>query len=155
MIDQVLAAWRVNNRINLLLTDHIDDEGMRCTLSSRRGRSVGRQFAHLHNNRIWHLTRRAKALATNAHLFATHDEPDRHTLASSLRDSAQRIEQFIRLASEGAPGVRTFKRGLIPCVAYFIAHESHHRGNILLTLKQSGHAVEKKVRDAIWDWDRL
>ncbi|MDH3290232.1 MAG: hypothetical protein OEO20_01740 [Gemmatimonadota bacterium] len=155
MIDQILTAWQVNNRVNLLLIDHIDDKGMRCTLSTRGGRSVVRQFAHLHNNRIWHLTRRAKSLAADAHLFDTHDEPDRHTLAAALRDSAERIEQLIRLASEGAPGVRTFKRGLIPYIAYFIAHESHHRGSILLTLKQSGHAVDKTIRDAIWDWDRV
>lgn len=34
------------------------------------------------------------------------------------------------------------------------AHESHHSGNILLTLKQSGHPVQQDVRYAIWDWDR-
>jgi len=79
----------------------------------------------------------------------------RHTLAAALRDSAERIEQLIRLASEGAPGARTFERGLVPYVAYFIAHESHHRGSILLTLKQRGHAVDKTIRDTIWDWDRL
>jgi len=38
---------------------------------------------------------------------------------------------------------------------HFIAHESHHRGNTLLTLKQSGHKIDKTVQYAIWDWDRL
>ncbi len=103
MIDEILTAWRVNNRVNLLLIDHIGDEGMRCTLSSRGGRNVVRQFVHLHNNRIWHLTRRAKGLATDAHLFATHDEPDRRTLSAALEDSAQRIEQLIQLATEAHP----------------------------------------------------
>ena len=78
MIDEILTPWRVNNRVNLLLFDHIGDEGMRCTLSSRGGRTVVRQFAHLHNNRIRHLTRRAKGLATDAHLFATHDDGSAH-----------------------------------------------------------------------------
>jgi uncharacterized damage-inducible protein DinB len=155
MTDQILEAWRTNNRVNLFLIEHISDAGMRCTLSRRGGRNVVRQFAHIHNNRVWHLQRRAKKLATGAHLFDTYDEPDRRTLAAAFQDSAQRIEELIRLASEGAPGVRTFKRGLVPYIAYFVAHESHHRGNILLTLKQSGHGLDKKVQYAIWDWDRI
>ena len=36
-MDDVLEAWRSNNRINLLLFDQISDEGMRCTLSKRGG----------------------------------------------------------------------------------------------------------------------
>jgi uncharacterized damage-inducible protein DinB len=155
MLDQILEAWQVNNRVNLLLIERISDEGMRCTLSTRGGRNVVRQFAHLHNNRIWHLQKRAKRLAEGAHVFETHDEPDRTTLTEALQDSEQRIEQLIHGVMEGAPGVRAFKRGIVPYVAYFIAHESHHRGNILLTLKQSGHALDRKTQYAIWDWDRL
>ncbi|MCZ6776596.1 MAG: hypothetical protein O7D34_09080 [Ignavibacteria bacterium] len=155
MTDQIVEAWQINNRINLRLIARISDAGMRCTLSQRGGRNVVRQFAHLHNNRIWHLQRRAKALAKGAHLFSTYDEPDRRTLVKALEDSAQRIEQLIQLASQGTPGIRTLKRGLVPYVAYFVAHESHHRGNILLTLKQCGHPLDSKTRDSIWDWDRI
>ena len=39
------------------------------------------------------------------------------------------------MASEGAPGVRTFKGGQVRMVAYLVAHESHQRGNIRLTLE--------------------
>ena len=155
MIEQVLEAWRVNQRINLRLIERISEAGMRCTLSERGGRNVVRQFAHLHYVRIYQLTKRAKPLAKGARLFETYEEPDRRTLAAALQDSSQRIEQWLRLASEGAPGVRTFKRGLVPTVAYLIAHESHHRGNILLTLKQCGHPLDSKTRYGIWDWDRI
>jgi uncharacterized damage-inducible protein DinB len=154
-LDQILEAWRINNRVNLRLMDAISDAGMRCTLSRRGGRNVVRQFAHLHNNRIWHLQRRAKQLAQGAGVFDTYDEPDRRTLAAALKDSAQRVEELIRRAARGDPGTRTLKRGLVPYVAYFVAHESHHRGNILLTLKQSGHGLGKQTQYAIWDWDRI
>ena len=62
MLDELLEAWRTNNRINLFLIDRISVAGMKCTLSKRGGRDVSRQFAHLHNVRIYHLQNRAKTL---------------------------------------------------------------------------------------------
>lgn len=155
MIEEILAAWRINNRINFRLIERISDAGMRCTLSKRGGRNVVRQFAHLHYVRVYHLKKRAKPLAKGLRVFATHEEPDRQTLTAALNDSSRQVEQWFRLASEGKPGIRTLKRGLIPTVAYLISHESHHRGNILLTLKQSGHPVDSRTRYSIWDWDRV
>jgi uncharacterized damage-inducible protein DinB len=152
---QLVEAWRINQRVNLTLIDGISDEGMSSTLSKRGGRNVLRQFAHLHNNRIWHLQKRAKALAEDARLFETHEEPRRTVLKRQLEDSAHRIEQLIAGALAGTPGIRTMKRGIIPYVGYFIAHESHHRGSILLTLKQCGYTVDKSVAYGIWDWDRV
>lgn len=53
-----------------------------------------------------------------------------------------------------AGGKAGSKRGLGVSVAYFIAHESHHRGSIMLTLKQCGHKLDKSTSYGIWDWDR-
>jgi uncharacterized damage-inducible protein DinB len=32
------------------------------------------------------------------------------------------------------------------------SHESHHRGQIMLTLKQAGHPVDRKVAFGLWEW---
>jgi uncharacterized damage-inducible protein DinB len=37
-------------------------------------------------------------------------------------------------------------------LGYFISHESHHRGNILLTLKQSGEKISDAVKWGLWEW---
>jgi hypothetical protein len=39
-LEQLLEAWRTNNRISLFLIDHISDEGMKSTLSKRGGRNL-------------------------------------------------------------------------------------------------------------------
>ncbi len=65
------------------------------------------------------------------------------------------IESWFRGVGAGMQGFRTLKGGLPRTLAYLVAHESHHRGSILLTLKQCGHAVNRELRDGIWDWGRM
>ena len=155
MSEELLEAWRTNNRINLFLLDHISDAGMKCTLSKRGGRDVARQFAHLHNVRVWQLDKRAKELAKGLVVFETKMTPSKPQLRDALALSSEAMEEFLRGLVSGVPKRRGFKKGISTTLAYFVAHESHHRGNILLTLKECGHSVEPAVRMGICDWDRI
>jgi len=154
MLEELLEAWRTNDRINLYLIERIDDEGMACTLSKRGGRDVCRQFAHLHNVRLDHLARWDKGLAEGLPKFESKERPDRETLTAALKASGVRLEQFFAAVAREESRTRGFKKGLITTLAYFVAHESHHRGSILLTLKECGHKVDQETAYAIWDWDR-
>lgn len=154
-LEEVLEAWNTNDRINKILLDAIPDEAMGCTLSTRGGRNVARQFAHLHNVRYWQLENRARDLVEGLHKFESADVPSRDFLKQCLDASNQRIATFFKDVAAGVPKRRGFKKGLVVHLAYFVSHESHHRGNILLTLKQSGHSLDQKTRYAIWNWDRI
>ncbi|MDH3890098.1 MAG: hypothetical protein OEV49_03360 [candidate division Zixibacteria bacterium] len=155
MIEQLLEAWRTNNRINLFLIDNISGDGMKCTLSKRGGRNVVRQFAHMHNNRVWQLESRARDLSKDLYKFETHEEPDRTKLKENFEDSCERVEAFLHDCLAQVPRRRCLKKGVISMLSYFIAHESHHRGNILLTLKECGHPLDQASRYAIWSWDKM
>jgi uncharacterized damage-inducible protein DinB len=154
VLEQILETWRTNNRIHLFLIGRISDEGMKCTLSKRGGRNVARQLAHLHNVRVLHLETRAKDLAAGLRKFATEEEPDQETLKANLLASSERLETFFTQAVTSGKR-RGFKKGIIAGLGYFIAHESHHRGSILLTLKECGHNLDQATRLAIWDWDKM
>ncbi len=155
MQDELLAAWRANNRISFYLIEHISDEGMLCTLSKRGGRDVARQFAHLHNIRIAQLVGRAKDLAEGLEKFEGKISPSKSELRSAFEASGEAIEAFLVALAVGEPKRRGFKRGLFTALSYFVSHESHHRGNILLTLKTAGHGLDRVKQYAIWDWDRI
>jgi uncharacterized damage-inducible protein DinB len=153
-MDDLLEAWNTNNRINLLLLDEISEEGLRCTLSKRGGRDVARQFAHMHDVRVYHLEKRAKALAQGLPVFRSKESPDRSAVRGALVASGEAVEAFLRGLAVGEQGMRGFKKGLATTLAYFVSHESHHRGSILLTLKTCGHGLGRDTSHAIWDWDR-
>lgn len=48
--------------------------------------------------------------------------------------------------------VKGFKPHPEAFVGYLIAHESHHRGQNMLLLKQCDHAVDKSVMFGLWAW---
>ncbi len=153
--EQILEAWRTNNRINLFLIDAIDAKGMKVTLSTRGGRNVVRQFCHLHNVRVWQLESRARELSKGLYKFETKEEPGKRQLKKCFKESGERIETFLSDCLAGKPKRRGFKKGVITTLSYLVSHESHHRGNILLTLKQSGHNLDQATRYAIWNWDKI
>ncbi len=155
MEQELLEAWRTNQRINLLLIDRITDDGMGCTLSKRGGRGVAGEFAHMHNVRVWHLQKRAKDLAEGLTIFETKAVPTKAQLKKALSASAKGVEGLLTGVLNGEPKRRGFKRGLFTTLAYFVSHESHHRGRILLTLKVSGHTLDKTTQMAIWGWDQI
>jgi hypothetical protein len=48
--------------------------------------------------------------------------------------------------------LKGFKPHPTAFLGYIISHESHHRGQIVLCMKQSGHPVDKKTLFGLWEW---
>jgi hypothetical protein len=39
-------------------------------------------------------------------------------------------------------------------LSYFVAHEGHHRGQIVLLARQLGHRLPAEVTGGLWHWTR-
>ena len=155
MKEQIIETWHINNRVNLMLIDAISDEGLDCTLSKRGGRTVALQFVHLHNLRLWRLERFAKELMKGQTKIEKEGKIDKVLLKKRLSESADAIAKWIKEGIDNGGKINGFKRGVIPMIGYMISHEAHHRGNILLTLKQCGHKVPQTIKDGIWAWNQV
>jgi uncharacterized damage-inducible protein DinB len=152
--EQLQEAWRTNNKINMLFIELIDEaHGHHCL--SARGRTVYEQLAHLHNVRMQWLDIVAKDICKKYKIIGKDTSLDKKILVEALEGSGKGIEAFIDKSWEKEGKVNSFKKGLIPFIGYLIAHESHHRGNVLLTLKQTGVKIPDELKWGIWDWNKI
>ena len=148
---QFLEAWEIHNRINLFLLDAIDDEHLR-DIAVSKGRNVGEQFAHLHNVRFMWLKQAAPELIGELKKIEKEEAIRKRLLRQAIFDSGEAISLLLQKGNKDGGKIKGFKPHAVAFLSYLVSHESHHRGQIALSLKQSGHPLSKKVSFGLWEW---
>lgn len=138
-------TWDIHARINLFLFDALTDGQL--AAKADKGRAVSAQFAHLHNVRLMWLKSAAPVLL--AGLEKAEEGIPRHQLRALLMASAEAIGELIEANPEKIKG---FKPNTAAFVGYLISHESHHRGQLELTLRLVGDPISDKVSYGLWEW---
>src|SRR4051794_39960983 len=150
MEEQLLETWAIHNRVNLYLLDAIPEEALGATLTPK-GRSVYGQFAHIHNVRLLWFKSAAPELLAGLDKLETKTIGDKEQLRAALTASGAAVEQLLRTGF-AAGKIKGFKPHPAAFLGYLIAHESHHRGQIGWTLKNTGHSLDQKTAYGIWEW---
>lgn len=148
--EQLIETWNIHDRINRYLLDAIPDEALGAALAPKH-RTVYQLFAHLHNVRLmWLKAAAPELLAGLAKLEGTNG--DRAGLVAALTASGKAIEALLRKSLAAGAKVKGFKPHATAFVGYLIAHESHHRGQIGWTLKNTGNPLSQKISYGLWEW---
>ncbi|MBS1493355.1 MAG: hypothetical protein JST55_07590 [Bacteroidetes bacterium] len=152
MFEQLIETFDINNRINIYLLSSLKEEHFK-DQDGGKGRTVGEQFAHIHNVRLMWLKVSATELMQGLNKVEKENPITIKLLEKELKASGEAVKKLIELSYKEKDGkIKGFKPHYAAFVGYLISHDSHHRGQIMLALKQSGHPVDKKIQFGLWEW---
>lgn len=159
----VVDAWKTSNRVNVLLVEGVPAAAWAAPAPGLPQRSIRWIAAHLHNSRRgWIRTLGAP------HGIAVPERVDprkvtRRELVAALRRSSRGMVELLELGGRHGGRIpptpkyvwRNLPLDVGHVLAYFVAHEGHHRGQIVMLARQMGHRLPREVTDGIWQFTRL
>jgi uncharacterized damage-inducible protein DinB len=158
--DALLPVWRTSNRITVELLEHVPAALWSADVPGTPRRTIRMIAAHLHNSRCgWIRT------LGREHGVTTPTRVDRYTvtrrqLSVALRRSSRGMEELLELGF-AAGGVLPPSKGYVwrnlpldvgHVLAYFVAHEAHHRGQIVMVARQLDQRLPSTVTNGLWWW---
>ncbi len=155
-------AFAANERMNQLVLAHLDARAWRAEPPGvKKGRSIAAIFSHMHNIRRKWVRLSAPHLKLPPQLDRARCTP--HDAAEALADSAARCCEMLGQALQPGGRVKSFLRdgwarpfppgaGML---AYMIAHDAHHRGQVCMLASQLGFPLRGEAAYGIWSWEKL
>ena len=150
LVDSLLAAFAINNRINEFLIHAVPEDAWRADPPDGKGRTIAAIVAHMHNVRGMWLKSIGGGAGVPAKLeraTCTKDEA-----IAALNESWQALEGVLRMSLSTDGRVRGFKPDAGGFLGYLVAHDAHHRGQITMLARQVGHPVSQSTMFGMWEW---
>jgi uncharacterized damage-inducible protein DinB len=166
---QIFAA---NDRMNQLLIEHLDPAAWRANLQANprakppgKTRNIAAIFTHMHNVRTKWVRLTAPHLKVPSQLNRAHCTPQqaRTRLAESAARCAEMLAEALGDSGDSGARIEKFHRDgwakpwpVGPeMLCYMLAHEAHHRGQVLMLAHQLGFPLPTEVMSGIWNWEKL
>ena len=150
-------AFAANEQMNQLVLAHLDPRAWRAQPpGEKKGRTIAAIFSHMHNSRRKWVRLSAPHLKLPPQLDRSRCTQE--DAAGALSESAERcceiledgrVKKFLR---DG--WARPFQAGP-SMLAYMIAHDAHHRGQVCMLARQLGYPLRGEGAYGIWNWEKL
>ena len=162
LTETILAAWRTNHRVTAFLVRNLPAAVWDAPFPGAPHKSVRMLAGHLHNARCMWLNTLGRPQGIPVPPAVDRRKVSRLELVAALGRSSLGIEALLRLGCRNGgnvPPTRAYAWRNLPLdvghvLTYFVAHEGHHRGQIVLVARQIGSRLPAAVTAGLWQWTK-
>src|SRR5262245_59136060 len=160
--DSLLDAWETNNRTTVFLVEHLPDALWSAALPGAPQRTVRMIAGHIHNSRCSWIKTLGRPHGIAVPPGVDRRRGSRARLVRELQRSGRGIASPLGLGCDRGgtiPATTAYAWRNLPLdvghvLAYFVAHEGHHRGQIVLVARQLGLRLPPAVTNGLWQWTK-
>lgn len=158
----VLAPWRTNCRVTRLLVGAIPPSLWELPVPGVPRKTIGMLAAHLHNARSRWLKVLGSPLGIARPPLVNLRQVTRAELLVALKGSDRALEALLMcgIANGGdVPATAAYTWRNLPLdvghvLSYFVAHEAHHRGQVVMAARLLGARLPPTVVNGLWQWQQ-
>jgi uncharacterized damage-inducible protein DinB len=158
----LLAAWRTNHQVTVFLVRHVPTAVWAAPVPGAPRKTIRMLAGHLHNTRCMWLRTLGRPHGIPVPSAVDLRKVSRRQLVAALNRSSRGIEALLRLGCRCGGKVpaspayvwRNLPLDVGHLLSYFVAHEGHHRGQIVLVARQIGTRLPAAVTDGLWQWTK-
>ena len=158
----ILDAWATSNRTTIFLVGHLSSELWSAPLPGSPRRTIRMLAAHLHNARCMWIHTLGRPHGIRVPAAVDRRRVTRPRLVAALERSSRGIASLLELALDSGgriPPTRAYVWRNLPLdvahvLSYFVAHEGHHRGQIVMAARELGHRLPPAVTNGLWQWNK-
>ena len=158
--ESVLAAWATTDRTTTFLVERMPAGLWDAPVPGAHRKTVRMIAAHLHNARCGWIRTLGGPHGIEAPERVDRHHVNRRELVRALKASGRAMANLLAfgLAQDGRiPPTPKYVWRNLPLdvghvLSYFVAHEGHHRGQIVMLGRLLGHPLPREVTDGLWWW---
>ena len=156
----LIAAWRTSNRVTVQLIQRLPTALWDIAVPGVPQRTVRAIAAHLHNARCMWIKTLGREHGITAPTRVDHRRVTRRQLVAALNRSSNGIEALLKLGLASGGRVppsrgyvwRNLSLDVGHVLTYFVAHEGHHRGQLIMVARQTAHRLPRASAGELWQW---